>query len=73
MKLMATLKELRERAGLSLSELARRANVDFKTAKKADDRLGAVQGTKARALLKVINEELGTSLRIEDVENLTVR
>lgn len=69
---MATLKDLREQSGLSISELARRANVDYKTAKKADDSAGSVQRLKAIALIRVINHELGTSLKPEDVDGLEV-
>jgi len=71
--MMSTLRELREQAGLSLSELARRANVDFKTAKKADDSAGSVQRVKALALLRVINQLLGTSLKVEDIDGLEVQ
>lgn len=69
---MATLKELREQAGLSLSELARKANIDYKTAKKADDGSGPVLRLKAINLLTVINQALGTHLRIEEVDNLKI-
>ncbi|HEY7415056.1 MAG TPA: XRE family transcriptional regulator [Ktedonobacteraceae bacterium] len=66
---MSTLRDLREQAGLSLSELARLANIDFKTAKKADSG-GSVQRLKALALLSVIGSRLGREIRIEDVEGL---
>jgi transcriptional regulator with XRE-family HTH domain len=69
---MATLHELREQAGLSLAELARRANVDYKTAKKADDNKGTIQRIKALALLRVISRELERELKIEDVDGLQV-
>ena len=69
---MATLKELREQAGLSLAELSRLANVDYRTARRADNASGTVQRVKALALLKVINQRLGTSLKVEDVDDLEV-
>jgi len=68
--LMATLNELREQAGLSLSELARRANVDYKTMKKAIDQTASIQRIKAIALLRVIEQELGQTIKIEDVDKL---
>jgi DNA-binding transcriptional regulator YiaG len=69
---MATLKQLREQTGLTVSELARRANIDYRTAKKADEN-GPVFRIKALALLKVINQELGTKLTIEDIDELEVQ
>ena len=71
--MMSTLRELREQAGLTLSELARRANVDYRTAKKADDNAGSIQRIKAIALIRILNEELGTTLKVEDVDSLEVQ
>lgn len=68
---MPTFKEYREQAGLSLSELSRRANVDYKTAKKADDKRGAIQRIKAIALVKAISQSLGTPLTVEEIEGLS--
>ena len=70
---MSTLQQLREQARLSVSELARRANVDYKTAKKADDAIGPVQRIKAVSLLAVLNEELGTNYTVADIDDLKLR
>ena len=69
---MATLREIREEAGLSLSELAKRAEVDYKTVKKADESGGSIHRFKALALLKVLNQELGTEHELEDIDGLTL-
>lgn len=64
---MPTIKGLREDATMSLSELARLANVDYQTAKKADNSQ-KVTRTKLLQLLRVLNEKLGTSYRVDDLE-----
>ncbi len=69
---MATLREMREETGLSVSELAKRAEVDYKTVKKADESGGSIHRFKALALLKVINQELGTEHELGDIEGLTL-
>lgn len=69
---MATLREIREEAGLSVSELAKRAEVDYKIVKKADEIGGSIHRFKALALLKVMNEELGTEYKLEDIDGLTL-
>lgn len=67
--LMATFKDYREQAGLSISELARRANVDFQTAKKADSQR-PVRRIKALALVRAISDVLGQALHLEDIDGL---
>ena len=69
---MATLQELREEAGLSISELAKRAEVDYKIVKKADESSGSIHRFKALAIIKVINQELGTEHELEDIDGLTL-
>lgn len=69
---MATLQEMREEAGLSISDLSKRAEVDYKTVKKADERSGSIHRFKALALVKVLNQELGTTYELEDIEGLTL-
>jgi predicted transcriptional regulator len=69
---MATLREMREEANLSVSELAKRAEVDYKTVKKADESGGSIHRFKALALLKTLNQELGTEYELEDIEGLTL-
>lgn len=66
---MPTLREHREQAGLSLSELARRANVDFQTARKADLQQ-PVRRIKAIALVRAISQATGQPLTVEEVDGL---
>ena len=69
---MATLQEIREEAGFSISDLSKRAEVDYKTVKKADERSGSIHRFKALALVKVLNQELGTEYKLEDIDGLTL-
>ena len=69
---MPNVQQLLDDAAITVSELARRANVDYRTAKKAVDGDGPIQRVKALALLRVINELLGTSYRPEDIEGLEI-
>jgi hypothetical protein len=66
------LQQLLDNAAITVSELSRRANVDYRTARKAVEGTGSVQRVKALALLRVINELLGTSYRPEDIDGLEV-
>lgn len=69
---MATLREIREEANFSVSDLSKRAEVDYKTVKKADERSGSIHRLKALALLQVMNQELGTEHQLEDIDGLTL-
>lgn len=69
--IMPTLRDYREQAGLSLSEMARRANVDFKTAKRAEDGI-VITRVKAIALVRAVSQALGQGLRAEEIENLNM-
>ena len=69
---MATFREIREETGLSVSDLAKRAEVDYKVVKKADEGSGSIHRFKALALLKVMNLELGTEHTLEDIDGLTL-
>ncbi len=69
---MATFQEIREEAGFSVSDLAKRAEVDYKTVKKADERSGSIHRLKALALVQVLNQELGTEHELEDIDGLTL-
>ena len=69
---MPNLQQLLDDAAITVSELARRANVDYRTAKKAVDGDGPIQRVKALALLRVLNELLGTSYRPEDIDGLEI-
>ena len=67
-----TLEEYRLACGWSLSEMARRANIDYNTLKRAVDGESVSMRT-ARALAQVISGELGQTVRIQDIEGLNVR
>jgi cytidylate kinase len=69
---MATFREIREETGFSVSDLAKRAEVDYKVVKKADERSGSIHRLKALALLHVMNLELGTEHTLEDIDGLTL-
>lgn len=66
------LQQLLDDAVITASELSRRANVDYRTARKAVEGIGPIQRVKALALLRVINELLGTSYRPEDIDGLEI-
>jgi predicted transcriptional regulator len=67
---MPNLQQLLDEAAISVSELSRRANVDYRTAKKAVQGTGPMQRPKVLALLHVINELLGTSYKPEDIDEM---
>lgn len=67
---MATLKQYREQTGLSLTDLAKLSDVDYKTVKKADSGRGTIQRGKAIKIIRVINDRLQTNLSVEDIDNL---
>jgi len=67
--IMPTLKEYREEAGLSIAQLARMANVDFSTAKKADDSR-PIRRIKALAIVKAISSALGRTIPPEEIDGL---
>jgi predicted transcriptional regulator len=69
---MPNLQQLLDDAAITVSELGRRANVDYRTAKKAVEGTGPIQRVKALALLRVLNELLGTSYRPEDIDSLGI-
>jgi len=66
------LQQLLDDAAITVSELSRRANVDYRTAKKAVESTGPIQRAKALALLHVLNELLGTSYKLEDIDGLEI-
>lgn len=68
---MATLKQLRLQAHLSIAELARLANVDRKTVERAEEGT-AVQDVKAYAIVEVLARQLGRALSLDDVEGLNI-
>lgn len=68
---MPTLKNYRIEANLSLSQLARRANIATATVSRAEDGL-PVQELKAIAIAKALGEALGKKLTINDIEDLKI-
>lgn len=64
-----TLEEYRLACGWSLAEMARRANIDYNTLKRARDGESVSMRT-AKALAQAISRELGQTVRIQDIENL---
>jgi hypothetical protein len=61
-----TFQQFRLEANLSLNGLSRAADVDYKTARRAERGL-RVPPLKARALLKVLSRALGREIDEEDI------
>lgn len=68
---MATIKELRLQARLSVAQLSRVANVDRKTVERAEEGQ-PIQDVKAYAIVSALGERLGRSLSLNDVEGLNI-
>ncbi len=68
---MATVKQLRLKARLSIQALGRLANVDTKTITRAEDEL-PIQELKAVAIVKALGQALGQELTVTDVEDLHI-
>lgn len=66
-----TLEEYRLQCRWSISHLARKAELDYGTAKKALDG-GSISKNTANKLALAISEGLGKTVRIEDIEGLNV-
>lgn len=66
------MQELLDSARITASELSRRANVDYKTTKKAIDG-ETILRVKALDLLSVLNSMLGTTYKPEDIDGLKTR
>ncbi|MGH2478062.1 MAG: helix-turn-helix domain-containing protein [Ktedonobacteraceae bacterium] len=69
---MATLKELRYKAHLTIAELARLAGIDRKTVERAEAGV-AISDLKAYQILEVLREKLDTGIKISDIDGLNVR
>lgn len=63
---MASLKEYRLQAGLSIAELARRAGVDQGTVKRAESGR-PIQEVKAAAIAQALSQALSQRLSIQDL------
>lgn len=68
---MATLEELRIEAGLSQAALARAANVDYNTYRRAENG-EAVQDVKAAAIARALSEKLGRRIDYRSIDGLAV-
>ncbi len=68
---MSNLEDLRLSARLSVSALSRKAGVDMKTVKRA---IGGqpVQKVKAVAIVDALATELHQSIKLDDIEGLTI-
>jgi transcriptional regulator with XRE-family HTH domain len=69
--MMATLKDLRFQSGLSLSQIARRANVATSTVSRAEQG-EPIQELKATQIARALSELLGKRIRVEDIDGLNV-
>jgi DNA-binding XRE family transcriptional regulator len=67
-----TLFEYRERALMSIPELARRANIDAQSVKNAEDGK-RVQPRIARAIAAALSEALGETITPQDIDGLSIR
>ncbi len=68
---MPTFQELRLQARLSVNRLARLADVDYKTAQRADEGL-PIQHLKALALVEVLSRELKRSITLDEIDDLKI-
>jgi len=68
---MPTFQELRLQARLSVNRLARLADVDYKTAQRAEEGL-PIQHLKALALVEALSRELGRSITLDDIKDLKI-
>ncbi len=68
---MPTIRELRLRARLPVNRLARLADVDYKTAQRADEGL-PIQQLKAMALVEALSRELGKPITLEEIDDLHI-
>lgn len=68
---MPTLKQLRLEARLSVSQLARLANLDRGTVERAESG-HAVQEVKAYAILSTLNNQLGQRYTLDQITGLNI-
>lgn len=68
---MPTVKDHRLNAGMSKSELCRKADVDFSTLTKAETG-EPIQEHNAQKIIKALNTVLGLQLTISEVDNLAI-
>ena len=65
---MPTFRNYREQAQLSITEISRLANIDYKTAKKADNDIHSINRLKAIKLISVLSNKLGINLSIDTID-----
>lgn len=70
---MPALQKILDDAGITVSELSRRSNVDYRTARKAMEGNGTITRVKVLALLRVLNSILSTSYTPDDIEGLDIQ
>ncbi|HZU02961.1 MAG TPA: helix-turn-helix transcriptional regulator [Ktedonobacteraceae bacterium] len=63
---MPTLKEYRLSAHLTLTELARRAGLDYRTVRRAEDG-DPIQEVKAVQIAETLSKELQTTLTVREL------
>ncbi len=68
---MPTFREFRLQARLSVNRLARLADVDYKTAQRADEGL-PIQHLKALTLVEALSREIGRSITLDDIDDLKI-
>lgn len=68
---MPTLKQMRLQSHLTISELARLANVDRKTVERAEGGQ-PVLDAKAYAIVEVLAKRLGREINFSEVEGLNI-
>jgi transcriptional regulator with XRE-family HTH domain len=68
---MATIKQYRYQLGISMSELARRANIATSTVSRAEEGF-PIQELKAAQIARALSEFLGKEVSISDVDGLRV-
>ncbi len=67
-----TLTELRESVPMNIPELARAAGVDDMTIRNAESGQ-RVSAKTARAIAQALSQELGRTIRVQDIDELQVR
>ena len=67
-----TLTELRESVPMNIPELARAAGVDDMTVRNAESGQRIAAKT-ARAIAQALSQELGRTIRVQDIDGLQVR
>lgn len=70
---MTTFQSLMDEAGLTISDLARRSGIAYRTCRKAVRNEGSIQRVKILAMLKILNTALGTQYTLSDLSDIQIR